>query len=136
MNAVGISLSGIRASSARVAASAANIARANATSPIQPAQPVSPTANLPVVYQPVRARSIELAGGGVYAHGETAPQVRRLIPDLSSRYTDVEALSAMPRAEMVSELAELIAAKLSYGANLSVFRTVDRLQGNFVDRWA
>lgn len=134
MNAIGISLSGIRASSTRLAASAANIA--NATGPVTPAQPATPTANLPVVYRPVRAEVWSVPEGGVASRLVTATPSQPLIPDPSGRYMDIEATTAASGVDLTGELVEQISAKLAFGANLAVLRTMNDLQGRLIDRWA
>lgn len=136
MNAIGISLSGIRASSAQLTASAANIARATANAPVPPAQPGTPTANLPVVYRPVRAELRDLPEGGVASRLVTASSAQPLIPDPSGRYADIDAITAARGIDVTSELVEQLAAKISFGANLVVLRTVDDMQGRLIDRWA
>lgn len=138
MNAIGISLSGIRASSTRLAASAANIAHANA--PVTPAQPATPTANLPVVYRPVRAEVWSVPEGGVAARLVTTAAVttpgQSLIPDPSGRYTDIEATTAASGIDLTGELVEQLSAKIAFGANLAVLRTASDMQGRLIDRWA
>lgn len=134
MNAIGISLSGIRASSARLTASAANIA--NASSPVAPAQPGTPTANLPAVYRPVRAELRDVPEGGVASRLVTASPAAPLIPDPSGRYADIGAMTAARGIDVTGELVEQLAAKIAFGANLAVLRTASDMQGRLVDRWA
>ncbi len=139
INAIGISLSGIRASSVRLTASAANIAHANATAPVAPAQPATPTANLPVVYRPVRAEVWSVPEGGVASRLVTTPVTapgQSLIPDPSGRYTDIAAATAASGIDLTGELVEQLAAKIAFGANLAILRTASDLQGRLVDRWA
>lgn len=131
MNAIGISLSGIRAGSTRLAASAANVA--NATGPVTPVQPATPTANLPVVYRPVRAEVWSVPEGGVASRLVAATPGQPLIPDPSGRYLDVARASG---PDLTEELTEMLSAKLAIGANLAVLRTMERIESRFVDRWA
>lgn len=133
MNAIGISLSGIRASSTRLAASAANIA--SATAPVTPAQPATPTANLPVVYRPVRAEVWSVPEGGVASRLVTTPG-QHLIPDPSGRYTDIDAMTVASGIDLTGELVEQLSAKIAFGANLAVLRTASDMQGRLIDRWA
>lgn len=127
MRAVGISLSGIRTGSARLLASAANLASGDTASS---APSVPTTANLPVVWQPEQTR-VE-----VHTRLVGAPHAWRLIPDPSSRYTDIAGMIVTHPIDMADELTEQIAAKVAVGAGISVLRTVERIEGHFVDRWA
>lgn len=128
MRAVGISLSGIGAGSARLSAGAERLASGDAAN----AAPSAPaTANLPVVWQPERARQLE-----THARLTGATHAWRLIPDLSSRYADIAGMVVTHRVDMVGELSEQIAARIAMGANVSVLRTVERIEGRFVDHWA
>lgn len=136
MNAIGISLSGIRASSAMLSANAANIAHATANAPVSPAQPGTPTANLPVVYRPVRAELRDVPEGGVASRLVTATPGQPLIPDPSGRYADIDAMTAARGIDVTSELVEQLSAKIAFGANLAVLRTASDLQGRLIDRWA
>lgn len=128
MRAVGISLSGIGAGPARPLAGAERRASGDAANGTVP---TPATANLPVVWRPARAQQLE-----THARLTGATHAWRLIPDLSSRYADIAGMIVTHRTDMVGELSEQIAAKLAMGANVSVLRTVERIEGRFVDYWA
>jgi len=66
MQAIGAALSGIQASIARLNASANNIANVNSNGPLATAGTAPANPADPQVYQPVRAQSAPVDGGGVY----------------------------------------------------------------------
>ena len=136
MQAIGTALSGIQASIARLNASANNIANVNSNGPIPLAGAAPANSADPHVYQPVRAQSAPVDGGGVYTRIVPQSPGYRPQSDPTSPYANAAGMVAAPDVDIVSEMVEQIAARLAFSANLSVIKTTGEMQGRLVDRWA
>ncbi len=143
MRANAIALSGLQASMARLNASAANIANAQSRGALTAqaqtqtqTQPTSAPSASPQAYKPVRVEQSPLQNGGVFVViGQRSPAA---IPtyEPASPYADMAGMVARPNVDLTSELIEQISAKLSYGASLSVIRTVNQMESRIFERWA
>ena len=139
MRANAIALSGMQASMARLNASAANIANAQSRGALTAqaqTQPTSAPSASPQAYNPVRVEQSSLPDGSVFVViGQRSPAA---IPtyEPASPYADMAGMVARPNVDLASELIEQISAKLSYGANLSVIRTVNQMESRIFERWA
>ncbi|MEZ5656580.1 MAG: flagellar basal body rod C-terminal domain-containing protein [Sphingobium sp.] len=140
MRANATALSGLQASMARLNASAVNIANAQSrgalTSQQTQTQPTSAPSASPQAYKPVRVEQSSLPDGGVFVViGQRSPAT---IPtyEPASPYADMAGMVARPNVDLTDELVEQISAKLSYGANLSVIRTVNQMESRIFERWA
>jgi flagellar basal-body rod protein FlgC len=129
MDAISIASSGLRASMARLTASASNVANADTVGA------TSPSANQPAAYQPVRAISSETAAGGV------TTSIRPVEPGTTLRYepsatqADAQGMVAAPNVDVTDEMVEQLAASESFKANLALIRTVSDLQRETFERW-
>lgn len=132
MNAIGTALSGIRAATLRLDASANNIANVNSTGPAS----ASANQSGAQVYQPLAVQQSPLENGGVSAQVVRSgkPAVPRYDP--ASPYADAQGMIATPDVDLVSEMIDQLTAKLTYDANLSVVKTADEMQQSLIRRWA
>lgn len=132
MNAIGTALSGIRAATLRLDASANNIANANSTGPT----PASANQSGAQVYQPLSVQQSPLQNGGVSAQVVRSDKPAVPTYDPASPYTDAQGMIASPDVDIVSEMIDQLTAKLTYDANLSVVKTADEMQQSLIRRWA
>lgn len=138
MDAIGISLSSLRASQARLTASASNIANANVTGALntasQGAVGASPT-DAPSVYQPVGVVQSPLAGGGTYAQivPNGAGSVWRFVPD--SPQADANGLVAAPNVDLAGEMVDAMMARRTFEASVTMIGTVSKLDRETLVRW-
>ena len=134
-----IAQSGMLASTARLAASASNVANVRTRGPIPPtsaSEPVRPAASgTGQVYQAVEVvqRSVGTGGAGVaVAYRPTIPShVREYDP--SSPDADSRGMVAAPNVDDVREAASRIEAELAFRANLSVFEAADAMTRRLLD---
>jgi flagellar basal-body rod protein FlgC len=124
MSVSSIASSGLRASLARINASAANAANVNSTT-TRPAR----TGATQEAYQPVSTVDRETIGGGVsftYAPERGADTSRY---DPESAAANSEGIVA-PKVDLVKEQIDLLKAKTSFLANVAVLRTDNHLQSS------
>jgi flagellar basal-body rod protein FlgC len=128
MSAIGISLSGLQASMARLTASASNIANAQSAGRLP-----SPDAAGPAPYQPVRARQSDVAGGGVTSRFEAVTP--GFVPgyDPASPLADAHGMVALPNVDLTDELVEMLAARIAFQANAKMLGTVHDLERRSID---
>jgi len=129
-----IALSGMRASSARLNASASNIANVGSTGTLASAGTPYADPAEPRVYTPLRAQSVPLAGGGVASSIQPQVGAYRAVQDPASPYADANGMIAAPDIDLASELVEHLSAALAFKANLSVIRTADRIDDDLRNR--
>jgi flagellar basal-body rod protein FlgC len=129
-DATTIALSGLRAQSTRLAATASNIANATTGGAVPSADPSAPASTL---YTPVTVTFSSQAGGGVSAQVRPDPGAYSVIYDPSSGYANAEGLVAVPDVDLAEQAVNLIETKVLYKANLSVIKTQDELLGALLD---
>jgi flagellar basal-body rod protein FlgC len=135
--AMSAALSGLLASSARLNATASNVANADTTGPI-PATP--PTQPLPLggprvgpqVYQAITTLQTALPDGGVStSYAPVLPSyVREYAPE--APYANAQGLVAAPNVDMTQETVHEVTAKQGFEANLAVIRAVDDMESSLL----
>lgn len=129
-DAISTALSGLRAQTMRLAATASNIANVSTAGPVPSADPSAPAST---VYQPLRVDFTSLESGGVSASVRPDPAGYSVIYDPSSIHANSEGLVAAPDVDIAEELVHLIEARLLYKANVSVIKAQDDMFGNLLD---
>jgi flagellar basal-body rod protein FlgC len=139
--AMSIARSGLLASVARLDAAASNIANGGTTGPL-PATPASqplPAAGEggPQVYQAVDV-VVRSVGGAEVASG-VAASYRPRLPAYVRQYdpaapdADPDGFVAAPNVDAAAEIVDMLAASLSFRANLAVLRAADEMAKRLVD---
>ncbi|MBL8712577.1 MAG: flagellar biosynthesis protein FlgC [Alphaproteobacteria bacterium] len=129
-DALSIALSGLRAQTTRLAATASNIANASTSGTVPNADPSAPASTL---YTPVTVDFSSQAGGGVSAQVRPDPNAYSVIYDPSSGYANADGLVAVPDVDLAQEAVNLLETKALYKANLSVIKTQDEMLGDLLD---
>ncbi|MDI1228801.1 MAG: flagellar basal body rod C-terminal domain-containing protein [bacterium] len=129
-DALSIALSGLRAQTTRLAATASNIANASTGGAVPSADPSAPASTL---YTPVTVDFSAQAGGGVSAQVRPDPNAYSVIYDPSSSYANADGLVAVPDVDLAEQLVNLIETKAAYKANVSVIKTQDEILGDLLD---
>lgn len=129
-DALSIALSGLRAQTTRLAATASNIANASTSGTVPNADPSAPASTL---YTPVTVDFSSHAGGGVSAQVRPDPNAYSVIYDPSSGYANADGLVAVPDVDLAQEAVNLLETKALYKANLSVIKTQDEMLGDLLD---
>lgn len=129
-DALSIALSGLRAQTTRLAATASNIANASTSGTVPNADPSAPASTL---YTPVTVDLSSQAGGGVSAQVRPDPDAYSVIYDPSSGYANADGLVAVPNVDLAQEAVNLLETKALYKANLSVIKTQDEMLGDLLD---
>ncbi len=127
MSISSIALSGIRASTVHLAASASNVANVNSAGIV----PGSDTEG-PAAYQPVNAVSGSLLGGGVIARLEPSGAAPRLDHDPSSPLADARGMVAQPDVELSDEAVAMLTAKVAFEANARMLGAVHDLDRHII----
>lgn len=129
-DALSIALSGLRAQTTRLAATASNIANASTAGAVPSADPSAPAST---VYTPVTVDFSSQAGGGVSAQVRPDPNAYSVIYDPSSVHANAEGLVAVPDVDLAEQLVNLIETKALFKANVSVIKTQDEMLGDLLD---
>lgn len=129
-DALSIALSGLRAQTTRLAATASNIANASTAGSVPSADPSAPAST---VYTPVTVDFSSQAGGGVSAQVRPDPNAYSVIYDPSSVHANAEGLVAVPDVDLAEQLVNLIETKALFKANVSVIKTQDEMLGDLLD---
>ncbi len=117
----GIALSGLKAASLRVQASASNIANLRSSG-------ATPGGGGQAAYQPLEIHETACASGGVEAALAASSRDALLVYDPSAPFANAQGYVAMPDIDLVDEMLQLAAARYSFAANLEVLRTADEMQ--------
>lgn len=127
-DALTIALSGLTAQKQVIDATANNIANVSTTGRV-------PTKDNPVstVYKPLSVSLTALTSGGV--QGQVTEDPNGYTPSYSPAdiYANSEGFIAAPNVDLTREIVNLIESKVIFRANLSVIKTEDRLQKDFLD---
>jgi flagellar basal-body rod protein FlgC len=117
-------VSGLQVQAKRFAASAHNVAGAQATVPLVEADEAA---------GPLRVDPVGLAGGGV--RGQTRFLAPGYLPthDPGDPMANGDGQVARPNVSLAGETVTQIAAQRAYEANLAVLRTGDRMLGSLLD---
>lgn len=131
VDAVSIALSGLRAQSTRIAASANNVANALTAGSIPTA--AAPDSN---VYRPLSVSFTALTANsqpaGVQAH-VTQSESYTVAYSPDSVYADAEGFIAVPDVDLVQESVTILQAKHAYLANLATIKTEKELLGELLE---
>lgn len=112
-----IAASGLQAQTARLEASAINVARLTTTAP--PDQPEQ----VPVL----TTQQTSLPGGGTRADIAARPNTAILIPDPGNPLAGPDGRVATPGVALSQEVSTQIQARAAYSANLDVIRVNDQM---------
>ncbi len=129
-DAFSIAVSGLRAQSTRLAATASNIANASTSGTVPGSDPSAPASTL---YTPVTVDFSAQAGGGVSAQVRPDPNAYSVIYDPSSVHADGNGLVAVPDVDLAEQAVNLLESKALYKANVSVIKVQDELLGDLLD---
>ncbi len=132
-DAFSIALTGLRAQTTRLAATASNIANASTSGAVPSANPSTPAST---VYQPLDVSFSSLESGGVIASVTPDPTGYSVVYDPSPIYANSEGLTAVPDIDLSEEIVNLIETKLLYKVNISVIKTQDEMLGDLLDTLA
>lgn len=127
-DAISIAMSGLRAQSVRLAASASNIANVGTSGAIP-----TPEAPASTVYKPLNVSYTALSTGGVRADVIEDANGYTPVYDPSSIYANNDGLSAAPNVDLVKETVNMLEAKAVYKANVSVIKTQEEMLGELLD---
>ncbi len=130
--ALSTALTGLHASTARLAASASNVANAGSTGPLNPPPGIAP-ADARRAYVPIDVAFSSLPGGGVSASYQPRSPAHRAAYDPGSPDADARGLVAAPNVDLAAEALAQIEAALAYRANAAVIGTVDRMLDTVLD---
>lgn len=120
--AIASAISGMRAATLRLEASASNIANMGSEGAL-PSSSTAP-AGAPRAYQPVRVEQTSVPGFG--AGGGTVATVRNASPawlaayDPDASFADANGMVAAPNVDLIGETLEQVAAEASFMANIKV----------------
>ncbi|MDD9901030.1 MAG: flagellar basal body protein [Alphaproteobacteria bacterium] len=130
MDAISIALSGLNAQSAKLAATASNIANASTSGRVpDDADPAS------TVYRPLNVSYTALEAG-VRAQVVPDEDGYSVVYAPSDLHANEEGLIAVPNIDFAEQSVNLIAAKAAYKANLAVIRVQDDLNEELLDTLA
>ncbi len=139
MSTIGTALSGMRASQARLTASASNVANSNTTGPIAAPVtfgPVGKAQEAPALYKPVRTEQSALASGGVTTRTSAVGQPYTLRYQPDSLSADSQGMVAAPNVDLTQEAVEQLAAARDLKANAKVVQTADDMTRSTLEIWA
>ncbi len=120
MQAIGIATSGLRASMARITASASNVADARSIGSLAASR--TDAAGGQAAYQPVRVQQSEAINGGVALTYTPVRPSYVAIHEPSSPLADGDGMVAAPDVDLVDESVEQMTAKSAFQANIAVMR--------------
>jgi flagellar basal-body rod protein FlgC len=133
MTVTTIALSGLQAATARLNASASNVANMNTRGAI----PTAGAPSAPAVYRPVRAVQTSAgAGGGVAGALIQATPGWSAAYDPSAPFADPAGMVAAPDVDLAAETVEQLDAHSQFVANLRVLQTEDSMLKTLIDRKA
>jgi flagellar basal-body rod protein FlgC len=123
-------ISAMQAATARMNASASNIANANSNGAIPAA---GQNAGTPAAYQPVRAEQVSGAGGttNVVLRNVSPPYIQ--VYDPSASYADAQGQVATPNVDILNELLNLTMAKNDFALNANVFESFNDMVKKLYD---
>lgn len=133
-SAISTAVSGLLASSARLNASASNVANARTRGPVPATPPSRPvqtgaTAGSEQVYQAVTTVQTDL--GGTQGVGTRyAPKLPSygFAYDPDAPFADEKGMVATPNVDLTTEIVDQISARQSFEANLATIRTANEMQ--------
>lgn len=133
-DAIAIALSGLKAQSQRLAATASNIANVSTTGAVPSADPSAPVST---VYKPLQTSfqsiTIDGEGKGVTARVSEKQNGYSLAYAPDSPDANAEGLIAVPNVDLATEAVNLLITKNVYKANLLALKTADELTKSLLD---
>ncbi len=137
MSSIPISVSGLTASTARLAASASNVANARTRGPVPEAPATTPPPadqkDKPEVYRAVDTVQTSTPGGGTRATYRTRQPEFVQEFDPSSPLANEDGLVAAPNVDIGGEVVEQIKAEGAYKANLKAVQVADDMMKSLLD---
>ncbi|NBX66346.1 MAG: flagellar biosynthesis protein FlgC [Proteobacteria bacterium] len=131
---VTIALSGLNATSTRVAASASNIANAHTVGAREGTEGPDAYTPVDVVQVSIGAETGELQGTQAEVVERDPATTPAYQPD--SPYADSQGLVEAPNVDYGAELINARTAALAYKANLAVIKVADEMERDLLDRLA
>lgn len=125
-----IALSGLRAASLRLQASANNVANAYSAGPL-PGSPAS--ASYPGPYVPERVDQVANAGGGTSATVNAVSPASVSTYDPGAPYADGNGMVAMPNVDFASEIVQQLMAQIAFAANVKVLKADAQMTSALLD---
>ncbi len=131
--ALSTALSGMQAATARLAASASNVANVRSTGPLPAAEPGVAPADGRRAYVPVDVIQRGDPSGGVAT--AYAPRRPAHVPEYAPGSPDADGrgLVAAPNVDLAAEAVSRIEALLAFKANAAVARATDRMMESALD---
>jgi flagellar basal-body rod protein FlgC len=135
--AMNIAVSGMRAASAGLNASASNLANLESDGPVPATSPQQPVAQAPGgVYQPVALTQTAQSGGGVTASVMPSLPSYALAYDPSAPFANMQGIVAAPNVDPAQEVMNQMTASLAYRANVATFKTAQQMEKTLLDATA
>ena len=135
--AMNIAVSGMRAASTGLAASASNLANLESDGPVPATSPQQPVAQAPgSVYQPVAVTQTAQSGGGVTASVTPSLPSYALAYDPSAPFANMQGMVATPNVDPAQEVVNQMTASLAYRANIATFKTAQQMEKSLLDATA
>ena len=128
VDAVSITLSGLRAQSQQQSAAASNIANATTTGAVPTAQSPAST-----VYKPLTVNYSALPGGGFTTNVTADQNGYSAVYDPSNAYANAQGLIAAPNVDLSQEIINLMVSKDLFKANVDVIKTQNKMLGDLLD---
>lgn len=135
MNVSLVALSGLQASSTRLAASASNIANANSKgfTPKGAAEASARGEAVNTGYRPLTVQQSTIGSFGTAATTVSGASTSRPVFAPELRQADSDGMVAMPDVDPIQEAAVQIQARHAYRASLSTYRTGDEMDRALLD---
>jgi flagellar basal-body rod protein FlgC len=135
--AMNIAVSGMRAASTGLAASASNLANLESDGPVPATSPQQQVAQAPgSVYQPVAVTQTAQPGGGVTASVTPSLPSYALAYDPSAPFANMQGMVATPNVDPAQEIVNQMTASLAYRANIATFKTAQQMEKSLLDALA
>jgi flagellar basal-body rod protein FlgC len=123
-------ISGLNAASLRLQVVANNIANSRSDGPLPDAANVG---NFPAAYTALRVNQTDVAGGGTSATVTTISSATVPTFDPTAPYADNRGMVASPNVDLANEFVQLLAARLSYAANVAVIRADAQMSASLLN---
>jgi flagellar basal-body rod protein FlgC len=114
-----IAVSGLNAASLRLQVAASNIANSRSDGPLPDA---ANAGSFSAAYTPLQVNQSDVVGGGTSATVNAVSPATVSIFDPTAPFANSSGMVASPNVDLASEFVQLLAARLSYAANVAVIR--------------
>jgi len=131
IDAVRTALSGLGAATTRLGGVAGNLANQRSAGALRPEEGAAPTYE-PAAYEPVVTVQQSAPGGGTTAAYRRAEPATVPSYEPDSPLADEDGMVGEPNVDPAREMAEMLAARQSYEANLRTVRTATEMQDSLL----